>query len=234
MNIALLDDNNHFLYKLKDILKQRLQIFNIDNYNIDLFCHYDSINKSIDQYDVLFIDIEIGMDNGIDLSKQIRINNQSITIIFVSSYSTYVFDSFKVSPFSYILKDQIESEGVFEIDRYIKYYLNQNLMIELEEGGLSYKLNQRDIILIEKELNKCLFYYKKNIFTVIKSFKNLKPELADYFIQINKSEIVNFHFVDDIKKEMITLKDGKRCFISRRKVKEVYEQWIEFIKNHKD
>lgn len=234
MNIALLDDNYNFLLKLKDVLEKRLHFFEIDKYDINIFENYNSIKESINKYDVLFIDIEIGVDNGIDLSEHIRRNNQSITIIFVSSYSTYVFNSFIVSPFSYILKSQLDLEGVFEIDRYIKYYLNQNLVIELEEGGLSYKLNQREIILIEKELNKCHFYYKNNIFTVIKSFKSLKPQLASYFVQINKSEIINFHFVDDIKKELIILKNSKKCFISRRKVKEVNEHWIEFIKNNKD
>lgn len=231
MKIALVDDNVIFLNKFESLLTKRLSYFNILNFTIHLFPNFQEYLASSIDYNVLFIDVEINTDNGIELCKEIREYNSKIDIIFVSSYSQYVFNSFSINPFSYILKEKIETDGVNEVDRYIQYYIDKNSTIMIESFGIKYKLYQKAIKVISKRNNKCIFYYGDHSFEARTTLKEILPELSPYFAQINKSEIVNFYFVSDIFKDEIVMNDNIIYYISRRRVEEVTEKWLLHLKN---
>lgn len=231
MKIALVDDNVIFLNKFESLLTKRLSYFNILNFTIHLFPNFQEYLASSIDYNVLFIDVEINTDNGIELCKEIREYNSKIDIIFVSSYSQYVFNSFSINPFSYILKEKIETDGINEVDRYIQYYIDKNSTIIIESFGIKYKLYQKAIKVISKINNKCIFYYGDQSFEARTTLKEILPELSPYFAQINKSEVVNFYFVSEIFKDKIVMNDNIIYYISRRKVEEVTEKWLLHLKN---
>lgn len=230
MKIAIIDDDIVFLERLQNILTKELLNYKILNYEITSYQNSEDLFLLIDQFDVIFIDVEINLENGIEISEKIRKLNSYITIIFISSYETYVFHSFAIHPFSYILKSKLETDGIMEIDRYIEYYINENLSFIIESFGISYTLNQRKIKKISKSGNKCEFYYSGKIFKSIININKVLSLLAPYFIQINKSEIINFHYVIDITKDVITLNDNKKYYVSRRRIKKVNDAWVHYLK----
>lgn len=230
MRIALIDDNIEFMLNLKATLIKQLNLFDLNDYIITTYQNVNELLKCFDQYDVIFVDVEIGNQNGIKLSERIKRKNTDIIIVFISSFSNYVFDSFIVSPFSYILKKELQQNGVKEINRLIRFYINENLKLQIISSNINYNLNQRDIVTIMKNGDRCVFLYKEKIFSTRINLNDLKDTLAPYFVKINKSEIINFYFVVDIHKDVISLKNGNKFYISRRKVKYVTEKWIDYLK----
>lgn len=179
---------------------------------------------------MLIIDVEINQYNGISICNQIRKSNTDIIIMFISSYTTYVFNSFTVSPFSYILKKDLKNKGISEIDRCLQFYMNKNKILKISSFGIEYSLVQRDITVISKMRDKCIFYYNDKQFESRMNLKDILMDLSPFFVQINKSDIINLNFVSYIHKDEITLNSEEKYYISRRKIKDVHEKWMQFLR----
>lgn len=142
-----------------------------------------------------------------------------------------MFNSFPISPFSYILKKDLKTKGIQEINRCLQFYIDKNKVIKISSFGIEYSLIQKDIKIISKINDRCIFYYKNKQFESRMNLKDILPELSPFFIQINKSEIINLNFVSDICKDKITLNTEEQYYISRRKVKQVHEKWLQFLRD---
>lgn len=56
------------------------------------------------EVDCIFLDIELGGSNGVDLAKELMLNTQIPEIIFATAYDEYALQAFEVNAFDYILK----------------------------------------------------------------------------------------------------------------------------------
>ena len=132
MKIAIVDDDSIFTDEVKDIIVERINKIGINVFSISTFSSPEQLLVDIHSFDLLIIDVEINQYNGISICNQIGKSNTDIIIImFISSYTTYVFNSFTVSPFSYILKKDLNNKGISEIDRCLQFYMNKNKIIKI-------------------------------------------------------------------------------------------------------
>lgn len=146
MKIAIIDDDSIFMDEVKDIIGERINKIGINNFSISTFSSPEQLLVDIHSFDLLIIDVEINQYNGISICNQIRKFNTDIIIMFISSYTTYVFNSFTVSPFSYILKKDLNTKGTSEIDRCLQFHMNKNKIIKISSFGID--------ILLFKEISK--------------------------------------------------------------------------------
>ncbi len=230
MKIAIVDDDSVFMDEVKDIIVERITKVGITDYSISTFSSPEQLLVDIHSFDLLVIDVEIKQYNGISICNQIRNSNIDILIMFISSYTTYVFNSFVVSPFSYILKKDLKYKGISEIDRCLQFYMNKNKMLKISSFGIEYSLVQRDITVISKMRDKCIFYYNDKQFESRMNLKDILMDLSPFFVQINKSDIINLNFVSYIHKDEVTLNSEEKYYISRRKIKDVHEKWMQFLR----
>ena len=231
MKIAIVDDDSVFMDEVKDIIVERINKIGINDFSISTFSSPEQLLVDIHSFDLLIIDVEINQYNGITICDQIRKSNTDIIIMFISSYTTYVFNSFTVLPFSYVLKKDLNNKGISEIDRCLQFYMNKNKIIKISSFGIEYSLVQRDIKLISKMSDKCIFYYNDKQFESRINLKDILKDLSPFFVQINKSDILNLNFVSDIHKDEITLNGGEKYYISRRKIKDIHEKWMQFLRD---
>lgn len=131
MEIAIVDDDSIFMDEVKDIIVERINKIGITDFSISTFSSPEQLLVDIHSFDLLIIDVELNRYNGISICNQIRKTNTDIIIMFISSYTTYVFNSFIVSPFSYILKKDLNNKGISEIDRCLHFYMDKNKIIKI-------------------------------------------------------------------------------------------------------
>ena len=68
---------------------------------------YESGEKLVESdqnYDILFLDIDMDGMNGIETAKVLREKDKNVKIIYVTSYAEYVHYAFAVHAFAYLLK----------------------------------------------------------------------------------------------------------------------------------
>ena len=109
INIAVCDDEQDYL---KNIQKQLFQLANALNITIETYLYTDG-NKVVDliynnkeDFDILFLDIDMPNISGLEVAKKLREKGSDIILIFISAHEQYVFDSIEYNPFRYIRKNR--------------------------------------------------------------------------------------------------------------------------------
>ena len=98
MKVAVCDDNREFCEKerttIKDVFKQ---YFQGEDCQVDIYNDGQTIinNYSDNAYDMVFLDLELGDENGFDIAEQIVLMNNDAIIIFVTSHENLVYEAFR-------------------------------------------------------------------------------------------------------------------------------------------
>ena len=113
INIAICDDEQKSLqmiqkelYHIADKLKIEIETYAYKEGKKVL----DLIYNEKEDFDVLFLDIDMPDVSGLEVAKKLRQKHLDIILIFISAYEQYVFESIEYNPFRYIRKNRIEKE----------------------------------------------------------------------------------------------------------------------------
>ncbi len=132
MKVAVCDDDRAFCEKerttIKDVFKQ---YFQGEDCQVDIYNDGQTIinNYPDNAYDMVFLDLELGEENGFDIAEQIVLMNNDAIIIFVTSHENLVYEAFRFRPLGYIVKDRFDREFtrmmVKIVDKLIKMRRNR-------------------------------------------------------------------------------------------------------------
>lgn len=114
MRVLLVDDEELGLIRLKNAVGKVLpKETEIISYTNPVKAFEENADKSID---VAFLDIEMPVLNGITLAKKLKTVNPKINIIFVTAYSEYALDAYKMHASGYVTKPVNEEKVRAELD----------------------------------------------------------------------------------------------------------------------
>lgn len=118
MRILIVDDEEPAITRLKNIIGKLKPDAEIVSYrSVSAFKKNEN-----GVFDVAFLDIEIGASSGLDFAFFIKESSPKCNIIFVTSYSRYAADAFKVYPSGYVMKPFSDEDIMREFEnlRYIQ------------------------------------------------------------------------------------------------------------------
>lgn len=233
IRIALIDNDVDFLETAKKVISSCISNYEELDGIVDVYSSCQQILEHINDYQCLFLDVEMPDENGIVFADSVRSKNTEISIIFMSSYVNYVFKSFTVNPFTYILKSELQDQGIKEIDRFLKHYMEAQSLYKTKVGHTLYEIKQKQILWIEKEGNYLILHQSNKQLKIRENINNILENLSNFFVLINKSEIVNLHAVTRIYKGEVLLEDNSIHYISRRKAKDISDAYYQFLKTEK-
>ncbi len=107
MKIAVCDDNPKHINTLENSL---FEISKARNIKIDCDAYQSgeelaaAYQTKSERYDVIFLDMEMDGLNGIDTANAVRELDEYVIVVFVTSHTEYMKDSFKCSPFRFLVK----------------------------------------------------------------------------------------------------------------------------------
>lgn len=113
LKIVLCDDNSHSNKEYAELIseiaeKNQLEtVISCFESGESLLFHY---SDSIDQIDILYLDIFMNETNGMETAKKLRDYGCKAQIIFLTSFEDYVYDAFDVNAVQYLLKDNTSNE----------------------------------------------------------------------------------------------------------------------------
>ncbi len=229
MKICICDDDFKQVEKLENLINKNplsKQVVDIDVFytGSKLLEHIKSENF----YNIIFLDIEIGDANGIEIAKKIRKIDSECLIIFVTSYSKYALDSFEVLPFRYIVKPVDEQKFSKVFTEAVEQVESDNNYIILRKSAQRYNIKYSDIVSITSEFGRVINVTLKNeeIISVYGKIKEIERELGVFkFIKINRGTIVNFDYILVFSNSEIKLKNGELFTVSKACQKQVKEMF---------
>lgn len=167
--------------------------------------------------DILFLDVEIGTFNGIELAKELP---PDVFVIFTTAYAQYALEGFEVNAADFLCKPFSYSRFEKAVQKVIKLHNLQEMAAqpifaadEIISLRIAYKKQQiklGDIVYIEAMDNYMRVHLagQKAVMAQItmKSIQELLP--YDKFIRVHKSFIVPIHRISAYMNKQIVLYDG--------------------------
>ena len=231
--IAVCDDVASVCNELKTMIMDMKNDLICKEIAIDTFYSGEALIDNIKEenlYDLIFLDIELGKINGVEVGHIIRkqMEDYVTKIIYISSKDIYDRQLFDVQPLHF-LKKPIDSKKVFDdIQLAMKISEKENRNFEFKSFRNTIKVPYRDILYFESRGRKVFLVGTKNNYTFYGNIKDLEEVLPKFFICPNRSYFVNYEFVTCFKFEELIMTDGSVIPISRNKRKEIRELQLIF------
>lgn len=158
-------------------------------------------------FDILLLDIEMrGMD-GVTMAKQLRNQNKTVQIVFITGYSDYIAEGYEVEALHYLMKP-VKKEKLFEVlDRAAEKIKSNEQMLTLNLGGEMVRIPIYEIAFADVNGNYVTIHAGKS-YTAKMTLGKLEESLDKRFYRVGRSCIVNLTMISRVTKTAVVLRDG--------------------------
>lgn len=239
LKIAVCDDDQimlDFVSKNADFLLSQNRI----GHSITRFLSGTEFLKAhkADPFDVVFLDIIMPEAGGFDIAKEMRGLFQKTYIIFVTTESSLVYESFDFQPFYFIPKGspKILAERLSHVVKRLAIHLSANKKIILKAPyGDEYSIDPLSIISAESSTKYVSYCFTNRPPLRIKQkLDEAQTVLNSYlFVRIHNRFIVNMKHIKriDYPNLEVTLNDERTLNISRSYKKELEKLYDIYLRN---
>ncbi|MBQ3584656.1 MAG: response regulator transcription factor [Lachnospiraceae bacterium] len=236
MRIGILDDDKEILELLENYIVSELKKTTIQEPVIidkfeTAFELYQFIDETKEKMDILFLDILLGKDNGIELGAKIIEKQSNVKIIFITGNIQYVEEIFNITPFALLLKPiRKEKVGQILIKAYNAVKQSQKQYITFTNRSGMVTLEIDNILYIESR-GRYLFIYSEHTdeVKIIMTMSEIENQLPDFFVKSHRSYIINIHKIRKIMQKEVQLNDGVIVPVSQNRHMDVCEKFREYL-----
>jgi len=155
LKIAVVDDNILDARSLRDIISH---ISSDDSHVIELFeTGEDFLAAAGDKsFDLVFMDIYLGKENGIDIIRSMQEKSPETSVVFVTTSDSHAVAAFSLRALHYLVKPYTEEQIIEAIDRAKAKGASEpsGSTLTVCIGKDVYTIDQRDILRVEADDHK--------------------------------------------------------------------------------
>ena len=232
--IAFCDDDVSVLAEMQRLMEQycaerdcKIE-YNIFNHPFDLVAEIEKGNR----YDILFMDVLMPGENGIEAATEIRKYDKNVKIIFVTSSSEFAVQSYVIGAYYYQLKP-IWAESFFRLlDSVLaacKKEAETSLILRCKSG-----ITRIDIKALEycEVIHRTLIFHLNTgkVLESAGSMDELVKQLSTYpfFHRPHRSYLVNLEYVDNYMGSDVSV-NGDTIQVSRSRRKPFLDALNEYL-----
>lgn len=236
IRIACCDDEKQQLELYKTVftniemrqdIKLNVEYFLSGNFMLERF------QSEKNPFDLVYLDMDMDEKSGLDLAKEIRQNYHSdCLILFLTNYPKYMQNSFDVRAFQYMIKpvqfDEFEKK--FNAARkYLEKDDKNRVVLKIDEDNVVFFTNEIYYIEKEKSSKQFLVYLEDKCVVAKGVLSAIENQLLEqHFMRTHRSYLVNMKHIRRIQKNDLVLSNGNLVPISRRKEKELKQQFMRY------
>lgn len=221
---AIVEDDDIHANHLKMLLLQctnsniEIDIYIYKNGSMLLDCNdIDLIMK----FDIIFLDIALGVMDGITIAEKLRSKEYKKTIVFTTNYQSRAIDGYKVNAYRYFLKP-LELRDIKDC---INYICNKNAgdYFQYTYHGTTGRIAFDDIICFESMQHYTYIITTNKTIKIKCLLKVIKEKCPLYFIRCQRSYIVNSNYIKERVANQLILSNNKVITISSLHLKTIID-----------
>ncbi len=170
------------------------------------------------EIDVLFLDVEMEKENGIDTARRIRNGGSNIFIVFVTGYTDYVYEGYRVEALDYLTKP-VSRERLQEVLSRVKMRLKPQTekAFVFKNGDGMYRMPYDDILYFYSDRRYVNLVTAAKTYTFYGKLNEVEERVGKTFLRIHQRYLVNGDKVAFLANGHLAVKDldGERLPISR-------------------
>lgn len=225
VRIAIVEDDEKYIQQLQQYI-QRYQQETGTELNLSVFHDGAEILENYaPQYDLIFMDIEMRLVDGMTAAEEIRRLDQEVALMFVTNMSQYAIRGYEVGALDYILKpvsyfvfSQKLSRALSKISRRQTRYVT----IPIRSGFM--RMAVSDIYYVECQGHALYFHTAKGIMEMHGTMKSAEEALQElHFFRGNNGYLINLMHVEGIEDKCAIVK-GEKLLLSRPRQKDFMQE----------
>lgn len=232
MKIAICDDEE--IGRKKIVKEIEANDFFSENVHLTEFASGEKLVKQYEEgfkADIVFLDIQMDKMCGIESAKHIRAIDKKAIIIFVSSHSEKVFNTFDCGVFYFIVKPFSNEHFRNVLEKAIDKYKSENTYFTVTWKNEIAHLNIQEMKYMERSGRHVTFYTNNGNYKADASLSEIFEELEPYgFIQTHQGYLVNMNWIKTFEGNDVILSDGSKVMMSVRKRTEVIRTFTNYIR----
>lgn len=159
-------------------------------------------------FDILFLDIEMGEMDGVNMARRLRKVDQNIQIVFITGYADYISDGYEVDALHYLMKPVKEEKLLEVLDKAAARLARKEKMLNLVAAGEMIRLPMYQIRYVQVNGNYITIYGEQEI-TLKMTLSELEEKLDQHFFRAGRSVLVNLMMISRVTRRGIYLTDGR-------------------------
>ncbi len=218
VNFAICDDEAFMLdeasYKIESFMKGKGHRFQLTR-----FSDGASLLESRENFDVVFLDIQMKHPDGMETAKLLRQKGWHGLLIFLTVLRENVFDSFDVGAFGYLLKPLEDSRFLSTMERVSGTLLPGNSKrLPVRNGNIFCAIPFSELAYCEVRGRKLYLHHCDGaVSDHYGRLDELELQLDSRFFRCHRSYVVNLDEVRKYGKGSAVLSDGSIIPVSRKK-----------------
>ncbi len=230
IQLAIVEDENSYADQLIEFVK-KYQSESGKTFKITRFKDGDEITNGYrGQFDIILMDIEMKLMDGMTAAEEIRKLDQDVIIMFITNMTNYAIRGYQVDALDYVLKPVSYFAFSQKLGRAISKMKNRStktISIEMQSGVK--KLDIDNVFYIESEGHNLNFYTSGGEFSIRGKLKDFEEQLVPYnFFRSNKGYLVNLKYVDGVENGSCLIA-GKQLLISRARKNDFMTALTEYM-----
>ncbi len=212
LKIAICDDEKIVLDSILKIVQAEFDRAHIKTQIQTFSDGLELLNKSRqDDFDMIFLDIELEGINGIDIAKKLRESAYDRLIIFITSFINYAVEGYGLNVFRFVLKSNMEMQLKECISSFIAMSNKKKIQVKSNE------LSINEIFYVASENHKIIIHLKNgksiSVYSTLNDFE--ESVQSKFLYRIHQSYLVNVNYVEDISRYELTLINDEKLPISK-------------------
>lgn len=214
-NCIIIDDERFARELIADYLKKYSQFVILEKYKSTLLAK--EILQSKTKIDVIFLDIQMPNETGIEFLKNNKIQPK---VIFTTAYSEYALESYDLEVVDYLLKpisedrfdkaiqklqNQLETETKAKAFELLE--ISNNDYIKIKSGAETHKIYLNELIRLQADGEYIKYITTHKNYLVLGSLKKLAEQLPNSFLQVHRSHIIALSEIKGREKYTLILND---------------------------
>ena len=229
MKIAVVDDDKEFTDRIEgylaDYAKERAPL----TYHCDVFREGASFLTAYKPYDLVLLDVEMPVMNGLETAKRLRKIDENVTLMFLTNMAQYAIRGYEVDALDYILKPVEYRDFCAKLDRVAMRIQRSEKKILFKTPNGLFCVYLSKVFYAEKSKNYILYHTPHGNFSERGSIAEHEEQLQNCgFVKISRGCYVNMRYIDKIEKQEVCVA-GERLPVSRLEYKSFLDTYMRFV-----
>lgn len=198
--------------------------------------HYSKAEQLIDgyspRYDLILLDIRLeGGVTGMEAAEQIRVLDDLVQIIFITSLARYAVKSYEVGALDFLVKPVTYYQFAMKLDKAVRVIQRgEDVSLTVPTVHGVKVLPSREITFLEVSDHELIYHTEASEYRARYSLGKVEEQLKGRsFLRTAVSHLVNLRYVSEIDGNMLILTTGDRLPISRARKKEVLASLANYL-----
>ncbi len=221
IRVAIVEDSKETAQQLKTMV-ERYGKENGTAFQFSTFSNgVDFISDYLPQYDLIFMDIDMPLLNGLETTKILRKLDGGVPLVFVTNLEKYAINGYDVGAIGFIVKPLNYATLSVKMRRFMEMVKKEEepYLVVTSKSSVA-KINLSDIYYITVDGRYVILHTKNGEIEHHKSMKQMEAELTPHdFVRCDNSSMVNLKHVSAVNSQSAIVNgDIVPCSRNGRKV----------------